>query len=272
MDIHLIAVDLDGTLLNSQHQVSERNKAVLARAAEKGITVVPSTGRAWAALPEEVKTMEFVRYFIMGCGSNSYDRKEDQELFRVDIFWKDAIAATRYLRGKEIYFDCYKYGLGYTEDRNWERLEKYADEFTQELVRKTRKFVPNLEELFEEGSSCQKINLFFQSQEQRDQICRELREQNLRIQVDTSMPRCAEVYSKDAGKGRALRALCEHLGMNPAHVLAIGDSSNDLTMLEFAGVSVAMANAEEAAKRTAKYQTLSNAEDGVADFLERYVL
>ncbi|PTT58373.1 HAD hydrolase family protein, partial [Stenotrophomonas sp. HMWF003] len=93
-----------------------------------------------------------------------------------------------------------------------------------------------------------------------------------RFAVLKSAPFFLEVFDHRAGKGASLQKLAEHLGVDAANVMALGDQENDLTMLQFAGTSVAMGNAIEVVKQTARFETATNAEDGVALAIERFVL
>jgi len=93
-----------------------------------------------------------------------------------------------------------------------------------------------------------------------------------RFAVLKSAPFFLEVFDHRAGKGSSLQKLAAHLGVDAANVMALGDQENDLTMLQFAGTSVAMGNAIEAVKQTARFETVTNAEDGVALAIERFVL
>jgi len=81
-----------------------------------------------------------------------------------------------------------------------------------------------------------------------------------------------EVMDKGVSKGSAVKLLCERLGINSDEVMAIGDNENDLSMIKFAGVGVAMGNAEDMVKEQADFITSSNDEDGVALAIEKYVL
>lgn len=87
-----------------------------------------------------------------------------------------------------------------------------------------------------------------------------------------STPYFLEVLNPNASKGIALKELSEHLGIKQSEVMAIGDAENDISMLKFAGVSVAMGNATPEVKATAKYEVASNQEDGVKEALDRWVL
>ena len=81
-----------------------------------------------------------------------------------------------------------------------------------------------------------------------------------------------EIMDSGVGKGRALLALGARLGIAPEEIMAVGDSENDLDMIERAGLGVAMANSEEIVKRRADVMTLSNDEDGAAAAIEKYIL
>ena len=93
-----------------------------------------------------------------------------------------------------------------------------------------------------------------------------------RFAVLKSAPFFLEVFDHRAGKGPSLQKLAEHLGIDRANVMAIGDQENDLTMLQYAGTSVAMGNAIDAVKAVARFETSSNADEGVARAIERFVL
>jgi Cof subfamily protein (haloacid dehalogenase superfamily) len=93
-----------------------------------------------------------------------------------------------------------------------------------------------------------------------------------RFAVLKSAPFFLEVFDRRAGKGPSLQKLAEHLGIDRANVMAIGDQENDLTMLQYAGTSVAMGNAIDAVKATARFETATNADEGVAKAIERFVL
>jgi Cof subfamily protein (haloacid dehalogenase superfamily) len=90
--------------------------------------------------------------------------------------------------------------------------------------------------------------------------------------VVKSAPYFLEVLNKQAHKGAAVKNLAEHLGIKQEEVMAIGDNENDLTMVEYAGIGVAMANATENVKNAADVLTASNEEDGVAEVINKYVL
>ena len=92
------------------------------------------------------------------------------------------------------------------------------------------------------------------------------------LEVTSSWSMNLELMPAGVNKGMAVAALAQRLGIGPEHVMALGDYDNDVSMLAYAGVSVAMANASEQARAAAGYHTLSNDEDGVAHAIRRYAL
>lgn len=268
----MIAADLDGTLLDEQKQVSARNRAALQRAAEEGILFVPATGRIFSAIPEPVAELAFVRYAITVNGSGVYDRVEGKMLFEAKIPREEAIRLCRFIRGYGTMFDCYLEGHGYMERYYYDRIDEYCIEVLRPMVRATRTPVEDLPDFIREHGDVQKVQMFFLDMELRARAFRELAEAFPDMLATSSIENNIEVNIREANKGYALTRLCERLGIDMAETVAFGDGGNDVTLLEAAGTGVAMGNACEEAKAAADAVTLSNAEDGIAEYLERYVL
>lgn len=272
MDIRLIATDLDGTLLDEKKQISKRNMDALCRAAGKGIWIVPVTGRIFNALPEPLKALPFLRYAITVNGSGVYDRRQDKMLFQAEIPCEEAIQICRFIRQFHTMYDCYMNGKGYMEQYYYDQIDVYCREEYRPMVRKTRTPVPDLVQCLREHGDVQKLQMFFVDMELRSRVMREVALAFPDTAVTSSVVNNIEINTAAANKGNALRILCEHLGIDLSQVVAFGDGGNDVTMLKTAGIGVAMENACEEAKEAADRSTLTNEQDGVADFLEKYVL
>lgn len=272
MDIRLIAADLDGTLLDEKKNVSKRNLDALHRAAQKGILFVPATGRIWTALPQPILDLPFLKYAITVNGAGVADCVEDRILYKAEIPNERAIQLCEYMRQVGTHYDCYMDGRGYMDQYYYDRIDEFCRENFRDLVRRTRKPVPDLVEFLKTQGDVQKVQMFFNDMELREHIMKDLPEKFPDMAVTTSVVNNIEVNAADGNKGNALCILCTHLGIDMSQVAAFGDGINDITMLEAAGVSVAMGNAGEEVKQAARYVTLTNEEDGVADFLEKYVL
>ena len=276
--IGIVALDLDGTLLDSQKRLSAANRAALERAAAEGVQIVPTTGRFFGMMPAVVRDLPFVRYAITVNGAEVYDRVEDKVIAREEIPRLKAMEIMELLDGYDVIYDCYRNGWGWMTAALQAKAETYAtDEHYLRAIRDFRHTVPELKahlrETVDEGD-VQKVMLFAR-REGGDakgvlaEITREVNERFPDIRVTASTWNNLELNIDSAHKGRALERLAQHLGLTLANCMAFGDGMNDLTMVEAAGVGVAMANAVDAVKRVAKVVTLTNDEDGVAKELER---
>ena len=265
-DIRIIALDLDGTLLDSGKNLSAANRAALAAAAEKGIHVVPTTGRFFGGMPESVRALPFVRYAITVNGAQVYDRATDTAIVREELPLATALAIMRYLDGFDVIYDCYQDNWGRMTASMQARAADYApDAHYLKMIRELRKPYPDLKaHLEEEGRDVQKIMLFARDLSVRAQIADGLKARFPELAVSASTFNNLELNSANAHKGLALKRFAEHLGLGLENCMAFGDGANDLTMIQAAGIGVAMSNACPEVLAAADYVTLSNDEDGVA--------
>jgi len=280
-DIRIIALDLDGTLLDSQKRLSDTNRDALAAAADKGALVVPTTGRFFGMMPPAVRDLPFVRYAITINGAQVYDRATDTALVREEIPLATALAVLETLDRYDVIYDCYRRNWGWMTAALQEKAPDYAtNEHYLRMVREFRRPVPELKAHLRETAAegdVQKIMLFSRndgSAAAADCLGRIFEEMAARfpeIKVTSSTGNNIELNIGTAHKGNALRRFAEHLGLTLDNCMAFGDGMNDFTMVEAAGLGVAMANAEPEVKRVAKYVTTSNDEDGVAAALREFL-
>ena len=112
-DIKIISLDLDGTLLDSRKRLSEKNRIALQAAAEKGVLIVPTTGRFFGMMPEAIRELPFVRYAITINGAQVYDRQTDTAIVREEIPLDMAIDLMRLIDGYDVIYDCYRGNWGW---------------------------------------------------------------------------------------------------------------------------------------------------------------
>lgn len=274
MDIRLIAFDLDGTFLDDNKNIPPENLRALERAAEKGVLAVPATGRIYAGLPEPLKTLPFMRWYITANGSYVYDAKEDRAVARAEVSAERAVEFYSHADTLGVLYDCYQDNWGYMTARMLEEaMRVIPDPGVRRLIADLRSPVPELKEyLLKKGTGVQKLQLYFTDPEQRRRELEALPGRFDDLSFSTSMPFNIEINAREATKGRALLALCRHLGIDPKQTLALGDGTNDLDLLQLAGVGVAMENAEPAVKAAADTVTLTNNAGGFAAAVERFVL
>ncbi|MEG0565908.1 MAG: HAD hydrolase family protein, partial [Hungatella sp.] len=172
MSIKLIALDLDGTLLDSKKQLSIANRQALIACIEKGIFIVPATGRTLSGIPEDVKNLPGVRYAITINGAVVIDTLEHHVLQEAKLEINTALSIFDMVQGYHIMYDAYVDGVGISEARFYDRLDEYKiSKEIQTLIRATRVVYPDLREaVLEKGKPVEKINLFFRDQEEREKV------------------------------------------------------------------------------------------------------
>lgn len=280
--IRIVALDLDGTLLDSEKRLSEANRAALERAAGKGVLIVPTTGRFFGMMPPAVRDLPFVRYAITINGAQVYDRETDTAIVKDEIPLEMALGVMELLDRYDVIYDCYRQNWGWMTAALQDKAADYAtNEHYLRMVREFRKPVPELKAHLKataEDGDVQKVMLFATNRERSTAIdcLRKLSDEIVArfpdIKVTASTWNNIELNIKSAHKGNALKRFAEHLGFGLENCMAFGDGMNDFTMVEQAGVGIAMANAEPEVKRVAKWIAPSNDEDGVAAGLEKWGL
>lgn len=273
MNIKLVALDLDGTLLDSRKNLSARNLQTLKACISKGIYVVPATGRTIMGIPEELKQLPGIRYAITLNGGVLMDLKENRSVDERKLDYGAALEILDVVRNFHVMYDAYIDGIGISESRFYDHMDEYCiPEVIQNLVRLTRNVVPNIEDYIRRSAvPVEKINLYCSSLDDRKTI-RELLSDRKDIIITSSLENNLEINALGATKGEGLSRLAEHLGLKIEETMACGDGENDLTMIQTAGIGVAMANGEEELKKLADYITAANDEDGVAMAIEKFAL
>lgn len=276
--IRIVALDLDGTLLDSQKRLSDRSRAALAHAAEAGALIVPTTGRFFGMMPPAVRDLPFVRYAITINGAQVYDRATDTAIVREEIPLDAALAIMEILDRHDVVYDCYRQNWGWMTAALQDKAADYAtDDHYLRMIREFRKPVPELKAHLRATAAdgdVQKVMLFARrgdaavARDELAAIVREVAAAFPDVKITSSTANNLEINSAAAHKGRALARFADHLGLSLANCAAFGDGMNDFTMVEAAGLGVAMANAAPEVKRVAKLVTRSNDDDGVARVLE----
>lgn len=273
MDIRLIALDLDGTLLDTRKCLSPRNYEALQACMQRGIEIVPCTGRIWQGVPDFIREMPGIHYAITinGAVVENVQTGEilDQRKFPVET----ALEILELARSFRTMYDAYAGGQAFGEARFMDHMEEYGIPVQlQSMVRSTRQVVPDvIAHVRQLNQPVEKINYFFGDMEERMRAKRELEKRNDLV-LSASYPHNLEINTPGATKGEALNRLAEYLGLSREQIMGFGDGENDVTMMTMSGFGVAMSNGMDAVKQVADYITTSNDEDGVAAAIEKYVL
>ena len=267
MEIRLIAADMDRTLLDDEKRIPEENLRALRACAERGIEIVPATGRTIRGLPNEIRELPGVHYAILTNGAQVLDLKDNSiiDSCRIPAALAEQIMMMARMSPDEIMYDVYVGGIGYTMPEFYDGVYRFvSSEGLADLVRRTRDVVPdNIAYLRDCGHDAEKINMFFTDMEARKRMRTEL-EKIPGILVSSSIPNNLEINAAGADKGGALLRLASRLGIAREATMGFGDGENDLSMIRMTGIGVAMKNGEESVKAAADYVTVTNNEAGVA--------
>ena len=266
MNVRLIATDLDGTMLSSKKTVSERTRDTFRRAREQGCVYTLATGRCSTIIPHE--QLPECDYMILDNGAEIRNRKTGEVIYAAYMAESDLLALLDKLCDYPIAMECFVDGTLLIDEALYKNLIKeqfHMGLFAKGLVT----IVPDLRAYLEKGNArVTKINLLF-----RDLACFEEVGEKLYassgFEVANGANTWYELTREGVSKGVALGILCDRLGIDIKDAAAFGDSMNDVSMLKVAGWSVAMGNSTKEAEEAAKYHTLTNDEDGVADFIEK---
>lgn len=270
MDIRLVAFDLDGTLLRSDKSISPRTMQALLRAKEKGVLLVPATGRLYRSLPEALRNSDLMRYLILINGAQVYDSVQNRTLLQEELTPELALQMMRFLKTRNVVRGVYINGLGHMSREDYEEIDAVAaTPGTAALMRHSYQPDGDLDTLTAQSDSIQKIIAFFRNPEDKQPVIREILARFPGYAVSSSLGNNIEINAKNATKGNALRFLCRALGLSPAYCMAFGDGTNDYSMLRAAGFGVAMGNASQEVQSCADAVTQTNDEDGVARMMER---
>lgn len=270
--VKLLALDLDGTLLNSQKELTPRTRDALYAAAEAGVEVVPTTGRFFTGMPEVIQKLPFLHYAITINGAQVYDIRVEKAVSAADIPLETALRVLEYLDSFPVIYDCYQDNWGWITRSMQENAAAFVPLAPAlRMVRELRTPVDELKTyLRAQNRGVQKLQLFTPDAALREQLLAELANRFETLSVSTSMPCNIEINDAHANKGEAIASLAAYLGLPMAATMAIGDGLNDKSMIRMAGLGVAMANACPEILALADEVTSSCDEDGAALAIERH--
>ena len=277
-DIKLVALDLDGTLFDNSSHISERNLTAIRSITDKGIHVVISTGRPFEGIPFDQIKGTGINYAITANGSGIYEISTGKCLYENAMDEELVTPILNFLLTRDIHMDAFIGGKGYTPVQCVETAQKLTvPSSIKNYIITTRTRLDNILQFIHENQlKVQKMTLNFYPAADGTLIDRETVRKFL-VSNPSITTVCGgynnlEFTRADANKGVGLRTLADILGVNPDATMAIGDTENDLAIIEAAGIGVAMGNATDAVKAKADYVTTSNTEDGVAAAIEHFIL
>ena len=270
-EYRLIALDMDGTLLNSKLEVTPRTRAAIRRAAQAGRHVVISTGRCLSEIRDVVRDIPEIRYMVCENGSCVYDYERDHTIRVIPVPVEEVRYILELMRRERVTVQVFSENQSYICAPGSDFVDRHNMRAYRETFRRSAVFDEKLFDGYgERPFRIEKVNLYFESAEDCLRVQRMLDARPLKTSVSFDI--LLEVVSERADKGWGLRELCRHLDVPVEAAIAVGDSMNDIAILRAAGLSAAMGNACPEAKAAAHIVAPDCDHDGVAWVIENYLL
>lgn len=264
--LRLLATDLDGTLLNTSGAVSAENLDAIHALAEHGVLLVPASGRSYSEMPAVLRSHPDIRYYLYSNGAAVMDAVTGENIIELcipraksnrvlDLLFSMETHITYRHRGVCVGDASQQSEEAYAYYNMWQRHREVIEQFAEfESDFKARAYAADGVEMFA---------VYFHS-EAEFEACKTALSAMDGIGY-ASIAYCGlEIFSSEAGKGRALLALADTLGIAHEETAAVGDSGNDRSMILAAGVGFVVSNANDALKADADEVICSNDEHAMA--------
>lgn len=263
MKIKLVAVDMDGTLLDNSLKISERTLDMISRLKKMGVPFVISTGRSKAEIDKYRKQINYDCPIITSNGAIIFGEDWKKVLYHKPLEKIDV---------KKI-FDfamCQKSSLCF-----WDKNNLWTTDLSQMVCYygNLHNVIPQIVDIDNYLIENDVNNLVFCDKEDKiEDLFQKVSSQKVsEANFVMTCPTLLEFFNKEVSKGSGLKIVCDYLGVDLKDVLAIGDSNNDIDFVKNAGLGVAMGNATEKVKSVASYVTSTNEEEGVAKAVEKFL-
>ena len=267
-DIRLIGIDLDGTSLNREKKITHENRRAFMKCRERGIEVVPVTGRPVSGLYREYIDHIGCSYSIHSNGAAAYSLPEGERIISHTLSCEKSLELADILAQFDCFYAVFVDGFGYLRGEALDReLDVWKGTPLFEYLLRTRRVTDDPRRLIESSSGCDNIYVNAATTEIREEIRSAISDVE-GIYFTSSDERDVEIGTS-CSKGTTLLELAKKLGINKSEVMAVGDSGNDVDMLRRAGFAVAMENATAPVLSAADFVTRSCEDSGVAYVIDK---
>ncbi|MBE6071178.1 MAG: sugar-phosphatase [Clostridium butyricum] len=264
----LIALDMDGTLLTSEKKIAESTKIALKKAEENGVKVVLASGRPIDGITSSLQELDLLKQddYVLSYNGGVVQNTRTKEIVSKAVL-KGSDLKLLYEISKDLNVNIHAFSAkeGLITPKNSQYTQYEADMNGISITIKDFKEIDDNEEII-------KI-MMIDPAEILDPAIEKLPEEVYeKYSVFKSAEFFLEFTNKEVDKGLGLKKLGEYLGIKKEEMIACGDAGNDLSMVKYAGLGVAMGNATDDVKKVANYITSTNDEDGIAKVIEKFIL
>ena len=269
----MLVLDLDGTVLNEEKRIPEENKLAIQKVIYKGVKVVVCSGRIFSGARAYAKELG-IKDFVIACnGAIIKTMPKNELIYSNHLNYEDSQKVIDICKANNIYMHAYIGETLVTEQLKYTSLlysERNKEQDEEDRI--DIKVVDSLKEYTEQcGTPVTKFVIISDYSTELEKVREEVSKIQT-VEIASSASDNIEVMNKGVCKGNAVEILCEHLKIPISQTVAIGDNENDISLIESAGLGIAMGNAIPAIKRIAKDITYTNEEMGVARALEKIFL
>ena len=287
----LIAVDLDGTLLNSYGEISKENKETIKKATEKGVQIVIASGRMPSSIENFCREINANRYLIAGNGTLIYDTEEQKIIYDRFMEKQKVLNIIKICEENSIYYSIYTENSIITKSLNYNVLYYQYENSKKPEHKKTKiNIVEDVYKYINEINTMPllKMTICDNNQVIFNSIIRKIREikeidvldvEHMSRKVIKSGTKdvsieyfYTEITNLNVNKWNALKVIMEKLDVKPEEVMAIGDNINDIEMIQNAGIGIVMGNSALKSMKIGNSTLADNNSNGVAEAIERYIL
>lgn len=275
MAYKLICVDVDGTLLTSRHKITERTKKVLLQAHKQNIHIVVSTGRMYTDA-EFFSNLIGVKSPVIASNGAFIKEKDNNKVIFKDVLGENLSfqllelfqrhdSKPYFCTPNKFYYGNMLFKFFYLATRF---IGSRSNSLDMEFVYSWKRWRKILQQEKENIVKCEVIY-------RNPALIHELRQElkNIdQLEIADSSKHNIEITRKGVSKGKAVARLAAFYHIKPEEIITIGDSENDISMIEYAGLGIAMGNALDSVKQKADYITDSNDHEGVANAISKFVL
>ncbi len=286
----LVAIDLDGTLLNSYGEVSENTKEEIKKAIENGVEVVLASGRPISSVEDLANELQANHYLISGNGAIVYDMHKKEVVYDKFLSKEQVLNIVKICEENSIYYNIYTENEVLTKSLNYNTLFYYSENTHKQEEKRTN--INILTDVYDyilksNDQKYLKVTVCDQSQIVFTSIIKKLRTINDIDVLDVAhmskkiiksgteevlVEYCyTEITNKNVNKWTALEYIMKEKNIDRSEVVAIGDNINDKEMIEEAGLGVAMGNSTPVIKEVANVEVGTNNEEGVRETFQKYI-
>lgn len=264
----LIALDMDGTLLTTEKKISENTKKALKEAEAKGVKVVLASGRPLSGITRYLEELDLFKGddYVLSFNGGIVINSKTEEVITSSLL-KGSDLKVIYNISKELDINIHAFSV--KEGLITPKMSQYTQHECD--INGIEATIKDFNEV-EDEEDIVKV-MMIDPQEKLDKAIEKLpKDLYDKYSVFKSAPFFLEFTNKEVDKGKGLKKLGDYLGIKKEEIIACGDAGNDLSMVKYAGLGVAMANATDDVKKAADYITLSNDEDGIAHVVNKFIL